>query len=81
MHLVAISGGKICNERTVGNNYKKAIFKEVHEAGHAPQNHCLPKIAPWPLELAASVNSSREDGVSRLSSKINIVPLNLCGHV
>ena len=42
----AKSGPQMCNESTIGKSSKKVVFEEVHEAGHAPQNHSWPKIAP-----------------------------------
>ena len=66
----------MCSAITIGNSSKNAIFKDFHESGHAPQNQCLPKIAPYPLDPAASVYNWREDDVSHRSGKKKAVPFN-----
>ena len=55
---------------------KNAIFKDFHESCHARQNQCSLKIAPYPLDPAASVYNWREDEVSHFSCKKKVLPLN-----
>ena len=58
-HLCEIVGPHMCNAITIGNNSRVAMFSDCQDGGHAPQNQGLPKLAPYPLEPAESVYSSR----------------------
>ena len=75
MHLFDIFGPQMCNAITTGNNSRVAMFRWCHERGHLPYNQCLPKTAPYPLEPAESLYSSKVLDVSQTSLKKKDFPL------
>ena len=75
MQVFAIFGPQMCNAITMGNNSRVAMFRSCHEGGHLPYNQCVPKTAPYPLEPAESVYSSKVLDVSQTSVKKKDFPL------